>query len=167
MTHEQLDNLVNEGKLKKGAVAEQGISNLISSGEAWLKDAKNEQLSEASRFDLACNALHALSLAALQIAGYRPDRNRYVVFRSLECTLGISNKKRRILGNAHRIRNLVQYEGGAEITGELINATIRIAEEIGRLRKPWRFARACDSKDQQHWRPRWRSSRDFGTSRSG
>lgn len=133
MTHEQLDNLVNEGKLKKGAVAEQGISNLISSGEAWLKDAKNEQLSEASRFDLACNALHALSLAALQIAGYRPDRNRYVVFRSLECTLGISNKKRRILGNAHRIRNLVQYEGGAEITGELINATIRIAEEISLL----------------------------------
>ena len=133
MTHEQLDNLVNEGKLKKGAVAERGISNLISSGEAWLKDAKNEQLSEESQFNLAYAAVYTLSLAALQIAGYRPDRNRYIVFRSLEYTLGISNKKRRILKDAHRIRNLVQYEGGAEITGELIKAIIRISEEISLL----------------------------------
>ena len=26
-------------------------------------------------------------------------------------------------------------------------------KEDGHLRKPWRFARACDSKGQQHWRP--------------
>lgn len=133
MTHEQLDNLVNEGKLKKGTVAAQGIAKLISTGEARLRDAKNEQLSEESRFELAYNAVHALSLAALQMAGYRPNWNRYIVFISLEYTLGISNKKRRILKDAHRIRNLVQYEGGAEITGELIKAIIRISEEISLL----------------------------------
>lgn len=138
MTHEQLDNLVTEGKLKKRAVVTQGIAKLISTGEARLRDAKNEQLSEESRFDLAYNAVHALSLAALQIAGYRPNWNRYIVFRTLEYTLGISNKKCHILNNAHQIRNLVKYEGGAEFNGELINAIIRIAEEISLLlAKKW------------------------------
>ena len=133
MTHEQLDNLVNEGRLKKEASAKQGIANLISNGEARLRDAKNEQLSEESRFDLAYNAAHALSLAALLIMGYRPNRNRYVVFECLEHTLGISDEIRCILDSAHRTRNFVEYEGGNEFNGELIETIIRIAEEISLL----------------------------------
>ena len=76
MVHEQLEILVSEGSLKRGAVAEEGISNLISSGKARLEDAKNTDLSDESRFDLAYNAAYSLSLAALQLAGYRSNCNR-------------------------------------------------------------------------------------------
>ena len=44
MVHEQLEKLVREGRLKRGAVAEEGISNLVSSGKARLEDAKNTDL---------------------------------------------------------------------------------------------------------------------------
>ena len=130
MAHEQLDNLVNEGRLKKHVAAEQEIVRLVSSGRTRLEDAKNEELNEESQFDLAYNAARALSLAALQKTGYRPNRNRYVVFECLKRTLGISDEEVRILSEAHRIRNLAEYEGGAEFNESMIKAIIRIAEKI-------------------------------------
>ena len=130
MTHEQLDNLVKVGRLKKEAAAERGIVTLISSGRNKLKDAKNEELNEESQFDLAYNATHALSLAALQKMGYRPNIDRYIVFECLKHTLDISNEEVRILSDAHRARNLGEYEGGAEFNKNMIEAIIRIAEKI-------------------------------------
>ena len=130
MTHEQLDNLVKVGRLKKEAAAKRGIVTLISSGRNKLKDAKNEELNEESQFDLAYNATHALSLAALQKMGYRPNIDRYIVFECLKHTLDISNEEVRILSDAHRARNLAEYEGGAEFNKNMIEAIIRIAEKI-------------------------------------
>jgi hypothetical protein len=77
MPHEQLDNLVRVGQLKIEPSSEQEIAGLIRSGIARLRDAGNVALSIESRFDLAYNAAHALSLAALRRAGYRSE-NRYV-----------------------------------------------------------------------------------------
>jgi hypothetical protein len=45
----------------------------VKSGEVRLRDAENAALSPASRFDLACNAAHAICLAALHRHGYRSD----------------------------------------------------------------------------------------------
>ncbi len=52
---------------------------LMHSGEARLADARRPENSIESRFDLAYNAAHALSLAALRRLGYRPgvDRRRF------------------------------------------------------------------------------------------
>lgn len=130
MVHEQLENLVRAGSLKRGAVAEEGISNLKSSGKARLEDAKNADLNDESRFDLAYNAAYSLSLAALQLTGYRSNYNRYAVFQSLKHTLDISNENVRILVDAHGIRNLAEYEGRAEFNEQIIEAIIRTAEEI-------------------------------------
>jgi hypothetical protein len=58
------------------------IDGLIRSGETRLRDAEIASLSLESRFDLAYNAAHALSLAALRCHGYRADK-RYVVFQAL------------------------------------------------------------------------------------
>ena len=55
---------------------------------ARLADAHNDALSLESRFDLAYNAAHALSLAALRRGGYRA-RHRYIVFQVLPHTLGL------------------------------------------------------------------------------
>ena len=78
MACEPLDNLVRAGGLKVETATDEEVSGLIRSGTARLADAKNGDLSLDSRFDLACNAAHALSLAALRIACYRA-KNRYLV----------------------------------------------------------------------------------------
>jgi hypothetical protein len=51
----------------------------VRSGHARLKDTQTPGLSLDSRFDLAYNAAHAFSLAALRWHGYRSE-NRYIVF---------------------------------------------------------------------------------------
>lgn len=62
----QLDNLVRIRQLKAEAAAQSEIDGLTRSGKARLKDAQTESLSLDGRFDLAYNAAHAFSLAALR-----------------------------------------------------------------------------------------------------
>lgn len=64
------------------------FEGLKRSGLARLKDAANPVNSLESRFDLAYNAAHALSLAALRRKGFRPHQ-RYIVFQMLPHTLGL------------------------------------------------------------------------------
>ena len=105
------------------------ISGLIRSGTARLADAKKAGLSLESRFDLAYDAAHALSLAALRIAGYRAE-NRYLVFQCLRHTLDYPNEKWRVLDQAHRKRNIAEYEGAADLDESLVEALIRATEEV-------------------------------------
>jgi hypothetical protein len=64
MTSPELENLVRTGKLKREPPATGEIEGLRRSGEARLADAPRPELSIESRFDLAYNAAHVLSLAA-------------------------------------------------------------------------------------------------------
>jgi len=129
MPHDQLDNLVKVGKLKAESPSDQEVAGLISSGLARLHDAGNETLSVESRFDLAYNAAHALSLAALRRAGYRSE-NRYLVFQCLKHTLDLPNEQWRVLDQAHRKRNLTEYEGHLDIDDALLEALLRTAHVV-------------------------------------
>jgi hypothetical protein len=129
MPHEQLDNLVRIGKLKSEVSAEPEIAGLIRSGIARLLDSRNRSLSIESRFDLAYNAAHALSLAALRVHGYRSE-NRYLVFQCLQHTLALSNEQSRVLDQAHRKRNIAEYEGDMDVEEELVEALIRVTDEV-------------------------------------
>jgi hypothetical protein len=101
-----------------------------------LKDAGNASLSVESRFDLAYNAAHALSLAALRLHGYRAD-SRYLVFQCLQHTVALPSEQWRVLDQAHRKRNLGEYEGDLDVNEQLVDALIRvtvvIAERTQRL----------------------------------
>ena len=129
MPHDQLDNLVKVGQLKAEPASESEVAGLISSGLARLRDASNETLSIESRFDLAYNAAHALSLAALRRAGYRSE-NRYIVFQCLKHTLDLPNEQWRILDQAHRKRNMAEYEGHLDVDDALLNALLRTANAV-------------------------------------
>jgi hypothetical protein len=124
-----LDNLVRSGQLKPQPAVEGEIDGLVTSGESRLVDAQNATLSLGSRFDLAYNAAHALSLAALRWHGYRSE-NRYLVFQTLPHTVGLANEQWRVLDLAHRKRNLVEYEGVADIDEHLVAAMIRVTLDI-------------------------------------
>lgn len=73
-----LDNLVRIGQLKAEPPAQAEFDGLVRPGQVRLADAANAGLSLESRFDLACNAAHALSLATMRWHGYRSE-NRYQV----------------------------------------------------------------------------------------
>ena len=135
MTNEKLDNLVRIGQLKSEPATEEEIAGLLRSGTVRLADAKNESLSQESRFDLAYNAAHALSLAALRHAGYRSE-NRYLVFQCTQHTLDLASEHWRVLDQAHRKRNLAEYEGDIDVDDQLLDALIRVAELIaGKLQR--------------------------------
>jgi hypothetical protein len=129
MSHEQLDNLVELGKLKPEPPSQEEVAALIRSGLVRLRDAKIELLSIESRLDLAYNAAHAPSLAALRQAGYRSD-NRYLVFQCLRHTLSLPNEQWRVLDQAHRKRNLMEYQGEFDLEEKLLDALIRTAELV-------------------------------------
>jgi hypothetical protein len=125
----ELENLARIGKLKIEPSAENEINGLIASGVARLHDANNAQLSFESRFDLAYNAAHALSLAALRFHGYRSD-NRYLVFQALPHTIGLAAAQWRVLAKAHDKRNLAEYEGHFDADPQLLKDLLAAAEMV-------------------------------------
>jgi hypothetical protein len=129
-----LDNLSGPGKpLKAEAPDAQELAGLLRSGSARLNDARNTTLALESRFDLAYNAAHSLSLAALRRMGYRSG-NRYIVFQVLPHTLGMTPAVWRVLDKCHSTRNLGEYEGLLEVderlVADLITATQAVADAL-------------------------------------
>lgn len=129
MDHSKLENLAKIGKLKIEPPDADEVTGLIRSGRARLGDARNTDISPEGRFDLAYNAAHSLSLAALRKAGYRAE-NRYIVFQCLQHTVGLPPEQWRVLDEAHRRRNNAGYEGVVEVDEALIESVIRVACEV-------------------------------------
>jgi hypothetical protein len=124
-----LENLVRGGQLKREPPAQQELDGLVHSGLARLRDAENTSLSVESRFDLAYNAAHALSLAALRWHGFRSE-HRYLAFQTLAHTLKLPAAQWRVLATAHQKRNYVEYEGIADVDEQLVAAMLRVTREV-------------------------------------
>ena len=131
MGHPQLDNLVRIGKLKAEPSEQGELTGLLRSGIQRLNDAERVDLNLESRFDLAYNAAHALALAALRCRGYRSD-SRYLVFQSLPHPVDLPNELWRVLDQAHRKRNLAEYEGQVDVDEQLVTALVRSAREVAK-----------------------------------
>lgn len=129
MSSPQLENLVRIRQLKEESPARAEIDGLMRSGKLRLKDAQIQSLSLDSRFDLAYNAAHAFSLAALRWHGFRSE-NRFIVFQCLEHTVKLPPTQWRVLDQAHRKRNVAEYEGYLDVDQSLVEALIRVAQEV-------------------------------------
>jgi hypothetical protein len=132
-----LENLCGAGKpLRAEPADEREFSGLMQSGLARLGDAENPANSLEGRFDLAYNAAHALSLAALRRLGYRPE-SRYIVFQVLPHTLGLGPEVWRVLAKCHELRNQGEYEGLLDIdermVRDLIAACRTLVRKLGTL----------------------------------
>lgn len=124
-----LDNLVKTGYLKSEPRNDAEFKGLLSSGQARLQDAENTGLALESRFDLAYNAAHAFSLAALRWHGYR-SQNRYILFQVLPHTLGVGPEVWRVLAKCHDCRNLAEYEGHLEIEVQLLSDLLTATQVV-------------------------------------
>ncbi len=129
MPHPKLENLVRIGQLKVEPPAPSEILGLVRSGLKRLDDAARRELSLESRFDLAYNAAHALALAALRVRGYRAS-SRYIVFQCLQYTVELPAEQWRVLDQAHRRRNLAEYEGEIDVDETLVTALLRVSREV-------------------------------------
>ena len=125
-------NLAKIGKLKAQPPTRAEFDGLLRSGRTRLKDAQNPANALESRFDLAYNAAHSLSLAALRWKGYRSE-DRYMVFQALPHTLEMENAKWKVLDLCHRRRTLSEYEGHLEVDEALVADLIAVTLEV--LRK--------------------------------
>ncbi len=105
------------------------FDELVRSGLARLRDAENEGNSTDGRFDLAYNAGHALSLAALRYHGYRAS-NRYVLFQILPDTLALGPEVWRVLDKAHKVRNQSEYEGVTDVDETLLRDLIVACRKV-------------------------------------
>lgn len=130
MSLKNLDNLVERGVLKSEPGDQNEFDSLVALGRKKLKDAANDTIAEESQFDLAYNAAHALSLAAMRWHGYRPDNKRYVVFQTLSDTLGIKPEQWRILDKSHTARNLAEYAGSIEVDPQLLAGMIEVTQAV-------------------------------------
>lgn len=52
------------------------------------------------------------------------------VFQCLEHTVGLPAQQWRVLDNAHRKRNLSEYEGDLDVDRALVEALIRVVQEV-------------------------------------
>lgn len=127
-----LENLAKpNGPLSAEPPDDAEIAGLVRSGRLRLADARNPSLSLAGRFDLAYNAAHALSLAALRSRGYRA-RHRYIVFQVLPQTLGLGPEVWRVLAKAHDRRNLAEYEGHVDVDERLVRDMVAACDAVAR-----------------------------------
>lgn len=129
MTSPELENLVRIGKLKREPGAQAEIDGLVRSARRRLTDAGQPALALESRFDLAYNAAHALSLAALRWRGYRAE-SRYIAFQALPHTLGLAPEVWRVLATCHQRRNALEYEGYLEVDERLMADLLNPAEAV-------------------------------------
>ena len=139
MTSVELDRLVDSRGLKHERPSRHEFNGLVQSGKARLADASRANLSLESRFDLAYNAAHALSLAALRRMGYRSS-NRYLAFQTLPHTTGVPASVWRVLSTCHQKRNLSEYEGIVDISprllDDLLQATYAVCDAVSNLTPP-------------------------------
>lgn len=102
-----------------------------------MKDAENIANSLDSRFDLAYNAAHALSFAALRHHGFRPSNKRYIVFQVLPHTLDLGPEVCRVLSKCNDMRNRTEYEGVLDVderlVADLIGACRKVAAKVRTL----------------------------------
>lgn len=126
---EALEKLVSTTLLRHEPPGRDEIAGLLRSATIRLEDARKTTIAPESRFDLAYNAAHALSVAALRIHGYRTDK-RYIVFQVLPHTLGVETATWRLLDRCHRERNAIEYEGVGSIDEKLLSGLIAAALDL-------------------------------------
>ena len=149
-----LENLAGPGRaLRKEAPDAKEFAALRRSGLTRLADAVKEANALESRFDLAYNAAHALCLAALRHAGFRPT-NRYIVFQVLPHTLGVGPEVWRVLAKCHDVRNRAEYEGDLDVDerllADLIAACKTVAAALDKLPPIWSLDLDRQRADELH-----------------
>jgi hypothetical protein len=130
-----LENLARAKQLNAEPASAKQIGRLLAGAETQLRDSRNTSLGAPSRFMLAYNAAHALALAALRAAGYRPSSagHRKIIFQVLDATADAPPELWRALDRYHDRRNASEYEGAPPATTVEAEDMVKLTTELQRL----------------------------------
>lgn len=130
-----LENLARAKQLNAEPAAGEQIGRLLAGAEAQLRDSRNASLSAPSRFMLAYTAAHALALAALRSAGYRPSSagHRKIIFQVLAATADAPAELWLALDKYHDRRNASEYEGAPPASNVEAEDLVKLTGELHRL----------------------------------
>ena len=73
--------------------------------------------------------LRSASVRLRDAHGYRSE-NRYLVFQCLEHTLGFTPNQRLLLDQAHKKRNLAEYEGDLDVTASFVDELVDLVDVL-------------------------------------
>ena len=134
-----LENLVQIGKLKPHKTTRAEIARLLAAVRRNLKDARHDDISPESRFDIAYKAAMQCALIAVMANGFRPSTSEpghhATVIQSLPKTVGLSNERVIVLDKLRKKRNLSDYSG--EGIGEEEAAACARSRRPGSDREQW------------------------------
>jgi len=138
-----LENLAQIGKLKPHKTTHDEIARMLAAVRRNLKDARHDDISPESRFDIAYKALMQCALVAVMANGFRPSTNEpghhATIIQSLPTTVGLSNERMIVLDKLRKKRNLSDYSGEG-IAEEEAAACVRAAEDLAATVEQWLHA---------------------------
>lgn len=112
------------------------VQGLLASAAAFLSDARRRENSEATRFNIAYEAAHALALAALRANDLRPAQgpgHRAIVFNVLDATTTAPTSISVPLAKAHDKRNKLTYDGLATFSRTELQEVIEAVEALEKI----------------------------------
>ncbi len=127
-----LEKLVGLG-LEAEASDPEEIKRMLRGIETKLADAKTEEISPGSRFDLAYEALLQVGLTALRANGLRPNSrggHHAMALQTLDSTIGYPRDKLRLLSRFSRMRADGLYDGSFEPSQSELQSLIAEAEAV-------------------------------------
>jgi len=68
-------------------------------------------------------------ISSIKNAGYRSE-SRYIVFQCAQHTIDLEPEYWRVLSDAHRQRNVAEYEGHIEVNEQLLEALARVVDMV-------------------------------------
>lgn len=134
-----LENLVGKGLQREATNAEE-IRRFLDKITTKLVDARTEQISLDTRFDIAYEALLQTGLAALRANALRPDSrggHHILALQTLNNTIGYPKEKLRLLDEFRRQRSAGLYDGAFEPTRAEVRAILETLDDLKQHFEHW------------------------------
>lgn len=129
------------GWLRAHQSSREEVAGLLAIVDRDIAAADLEALDDDWRFNIAYNAILQCALAALAVAGYRPEKgggnHHYRALQSLELTLGIPAKRVVVIEAYRKKRNQLEYERSGVASSEDVKAACALARELAKQTKEW------------------------------
>jgi len=128
-----LENLLKIGQLAEHETDRQQFGTMLSSGDRFLQDARQESVSSETRLSIAYRAIAVYATLALWANGYRPSTSspghHRTMIQSLVHSIGLDSDQMALLDTFRVKRNAIDYSGEDVDEGSVL-ACIAAAENL-------------------------------------
>ena len=134
-----LESYARNRWLREHESSAQEITNLLSLADRDIEQSQTPGLGPEWQLDIAYNSALQSATAALAAAGYRAERasKHMRVIESLEFTVGLENRRVRVLDKFRRKRHVAVYERTGAVSEREAAEMIELARELRKIVESW------------------------------